>query len=77
MNPRHHERFRGFRARAGLSRWDITPAAGAYTRNWGAAKQWFATGVHRRLTGTALAIAPLNGVGSPLLLISLELGWWR
>ncbi len=77
MSPLLHERFRGFRARVGLSRWDITPPAGAYARNWGAAKHWFATGVHRRLTGTALALAPLSGAGSPLLLISLELGWWR
>lgn len=77
MNPRLHKRFRGFRAQVGLSRWDITPPAGAYARNWGAAKHWFATGVHRRLTGTALALAPLSGAGSPLLLISLELGWWR
>ncbi|MBI3850468.1 MAG: hypothetical protein HY298_09410 [Verrucomicrobia bacterium] len=77
MNPRHHERFRGFRARVGLSRWDITPPAGAYARNWGAAKQWFTTGVHRRLTGTALALALLSRGGSPLVLISLELGWWR
>ncbi len=77
MNPRRHERFRGFRARVGLSRWDITPPVGAYARNWGAAKHWFATGVHRRLTGTALALAPLSGAGSPLLLLSLELGWWR
>lgn len=77
MNPRLHKCFRGFRAQVGLSRWDITPPAGAYARNWGAAKQWFATGVHRRLTGTALALAPLSGAGNPLLLISLELGWWR
>ena len=77
MPPRYHERFRGFRARVGLSRWDITPPAGAYARNWGAAKHWFATGVHCPLTGTALAMAPLSGAGNPLLLISLELGWWR
>lgn len=77
MNRRHHERFRGFRAQIGASRWDVTPPAGAYARNWGASKHWFATGVHRPLTGTALAIAPMSGKGSPLLLISLELGWWR
>lgn len=77
MTPRHHDRFHGFRARLGLSRWDITPPAGVYARNWGAAQHWFATGVHRRLTGTALALAPRSGAGSPLLLITLELGWWR
>lgn len=77
MKSQLQKRFHGFRAHIGVSRWDITPPAGAYAKNWGAAKTWFATGVHRRLTGTALAIAPLNGGGGPLLLISLDLGGWR
>lgn len=72
-----HQRFYGFRAQAGVSRWDITPQSGSYAKNWGAAKHWFATGVHRRLTGTALALTPLTGQQPPLLLVSLELGWWR
>ena len=72
-----HRRFQGFRAEAGVSRWDITPGVGIYAKNWGAATSWFATGVHRRLTGTVLALTPLAGQQPPLLLISLELGWWR
>jgi hypothetical protein len=30
MNARLHKRFHGFRARIGVSRWDITPPAGVY-----------------------------------------------
>lgn len=75
--PLLHHRFPGFRARVGVSRWDITPAPDAYAKNWGAAKHWFATGVHRPLVGTAVALAPLVGESPPLVLMSLELGWWR
>ncbi|MBI5396211.1 MAG: hypothetical protein HZA91_13025 [Verrucomicrobia bacterium] len=77
MNPQIHERFPGFCARVGVSRWDITPDLDVCAKNWGAAKHWFATGVHRRLTGTALAMASCDGNEPPLLLISLDLGWWR
>lgn len=76
-SPLLHSRFPGFQARIGVSRWDITPPPNAYAKNWGAAKHWLATGVHRRLVGTAVAFAPLVGGQPPLLLISLELGWWR
>jgi hypothetical protein len=72
-----HHRFQGLHARIGVSRWDITPDLKVCAKNWGAAKHWFASGVHRPLTGTALALATLNGNESPLLLISLDLGWWR
>ena len=77
MDPLLHHRFPGFRARVGVSRWDITPGLDVCAKNWGAAKNWFATGVHRPLTGTALAIASEDGTGLPLLLLSLDLGWWR
>ena len=72
-----HHQFPGFRARVGASRWDITPDLDVCAKNWGAAKSWFADGVHRPLTGTALAIASLDGNDPPLLLLSLDLGWWR
>ena len=71
-----YKQFPGFRARVGVSRWDITPDLDVCAKNWGAAKSWFAAGVHRPLTATALAIAPIDG-GAPLLLFSLDLGWWR
>lgn len=77
MEPLLHQRFPGFHARVGVSRCDITPALDVGARNWGAAKHWFATGVHRRLTATALALASRDGPELPLLLLSLELGWWR
>ena len=72
-----HHRFPGFRARVGVSRWDITPALDVCAKNWGAAESSFATGIHRRLTGTALAIASSKTNDPPLLLLSLDLGWWR
>ena len=72
-----HHQFPGFRARVGVSRWDITPDRDVCAKNWGAAKSWFAAGVHRPLTATALAIAPFDGNDPPMLLLSLDLGWWR
>lgn len=70
-----HTRFPGLRARFGVARWDITPGLEVCARNWGASDRWFARGIHRPLTGTALAIA--DGDAPPLLLIALDLGWWR
>ncbi|MBM4001327.1 MAG: hypothetical protein FJ297_17630 [Planctomycetes bacterium] len=46
--------------RAGAARGDITPPVGIYHRMWGAATHDRATGVHRPLTATALALAPLD-----------------
>ena len=71
-----HTRFPGLRARFGVARWDITPDLEVCVKNWGATDRWFARGVHRPLTGTALAIAE-EDAGRPLLLITLDLGWWR
>ena len=71
-----HTRFPGLRARFGVARWDITPGLEVSAKNWGASDRWFARGIHRPLTGTALAIAE-NAAAPPLLLISLDLGWWR
>ncbi|MEJ6645446.1 MAG: hypothetical protein QNL33_19545 [Akkermansiaceae bacterium] len=73
-----HTRFPGLRARFGVSRWDITPGLDVGVKNWGATDRWFASGVHRPLTGTALAISEgAEKSDPPLLLISLDLGWWR
>src|SRR5512138_2489796 len=79
------ESFGGFRGLVGVAREDITPPVGIYARNWGAAAHDAAEGIHRPLTVTALALFS-RGVeewGSPrveekpLLLCSLDLGWWR
>ena len=43
---------------AGVARRDITPPVGIYHRMWGAATHDRATGIHRPLVCTALALAP-------------------
>ena len=60
---------------AAVARVDITPPAGIYCRNWGAAAHDIASGIHRPLSLTAIAFA--DGAGSePLVLIDADLGWW-
>lgn len=65
-----------FAGRIGVERADITPPDGIYARNWGASRHDAAQGVHRPLTATALTIQSASG-GSPVVLYSLDLGWWR
>jgi len=64
-----------FRGCIGLARIEITPEAGIYCRNWGAAPHDVARGVHRPLWLTAVAIIAELG-GSPLVVIDADLGWW-
>lgn len=68
-----HDGFAGF---IGAARRDITPPIGIYNRNWGAAENDVALGIHRPLTVTAIAIKQ-NENTQPLTLLSLDLGWWR
>lgn len=58
----------------GIARCDITPPVGIYHRFWGAARHDTATGVHRPLTATAMAIQPVGGSmsGQPFLLIAID-----
>jgi hypothetical protein len=65
-----------FAGRIGVARADITPPAGIFNRNWGAASSDVSTGIHRPLTASALALMETAG-GPPLLILSLDLGWWR
>src|SRR2546430_15904322 len=60
----------------GVSRADITPPTGIYSRCWGAAKHDVAEGIHRPLTMTCITFQsrPDN---PPLVLISLDLMSWR
>ncbi|MBI1312923.1 hypothetical protein GC176_16660 [bacterium] len=44
--------------RVGVARVEITPPVGIYHRMWGAATHDRATGIHRPLTATVLALAP-------------------
>jgi len=46
--------------RVGVERVDITPPVGIYHRMWGAATHDRATGIHRPLTATVLAISPAD-----------------
>ncbi|MBI4025064.1 MAG: alkaline ceramidase [Verrucomicrobia bacterium] len=65
-----------FRGLIGVARRDITPPVGIYARNWGAAKQDTAEGVHRPLTLTALTLRT-EPQSKPLALVDTDLGWWR
>ncbi len=68
-----HSEFTGY---IGLSRKDITPPAGIYSRNWGAAKHDVAEGVHRPLTLTCCTFQNVQDK-QPLVLIGADLGWWK
>lgn len=76
QTPELLEQHPGFEGRIGAHRCDITPPVGIYSRMWGSAQHDVAEGVHRDLTATALAFAP-SGAGDPLVLVQLDLGWWR
>ncbi len=71
--PFRHDSFHG---RIGIARTDITPPVGIYARNWGAAKHDVAQSIHRPLTLTAMAPAPL-ACGPWQVLIDTDLGWWK
>ena len=63
------------RCRAGVARRDVTPPVGIQSRSFGAALHETAEGVHRPFTATALALAELEGDGSPMLLLAVDIGW--
>lgn len=65
-----------FHGLIGVARCDITPPAGIYARNWGAATHDVAGGVHRPLTLTCLTFQAERGE-PPLVLIGADLGWWK
>ncbi len=60
----------------GIAREEITPPVGIYARNWGASDHDIVDDVHRPLTATAITMRT-SADASPLVLISLDLGWWR
>src|SRR5579864_7624925 len=66
----------GFAGLIGVERADITPPVGIYARSWGAATHEVAEGIHRPLTATALALRAV-AEDAPLILVALDLGWWR
>jgi hypothetical protein len=70
----HHPAFSGL---IGVARADITPPAGIFARNWGAATHEIASGIHKPLTATALSLRSEAQPAHTLTLIALDLGWWR
>jgi hypothetical protein len=60
----------------GIARADITPPAGIFARNWGAAKHDVAAGVHMPLTLTCVTFQADKNT-QPLVLFSADLGWWK
>ena len=66
----------GFKGWIGACREDITPPIGIYFRNWGAATEEVAAGVHRPLSASALTLQ-ISPDARPVVLMSLDLGWWR
>jgi hypothetical protein len=65
-----------FAGRMGIARVDITPPAGIYFRNWGAAKHDVADSVHRPLTLSVLTLSPRDRKRT-LVFVDADLGWWR
>ena len=66
----------GFTGLIGVARRDITPPAGVYARNWGAAAHDIAEGVHRPLLCTVLTVRS-DGNQNPLVLAAIDATWFR
>lgn len=66
-----------FSGRFGVARRDITPDIRIYARNWGAAASDTAESIHRPLTLTVLALQETKSDDPLLVILSLDLGWWR
>src|SRR3954452_21491037 len=66
----------GFSGLMGVSRRDITPPPGINARNWGAATFDVAQGIHRPLLASVLTLQ-VAADQPPLVLVALDLGWWR
>lgn len=73
------ERQSEFDGLIGVAREDITPPVGIYARSWGAAKHDASEGIHRPMCVTAmtLQIDDKGRKNPPLVLISMDHGWWR
>lgn len=74
MTPPPPLRHANLSAMFGMARAEITPPAGIYARNWGAAKHDTASDFHRPLLLNVLSI--LNDQ-SRMVLVEADLGWWR
>lgn len=60
------------RCQFGVATRDATPPLEAYGRWWGAALRDQASGIHRPLLTSAAVIAPIGGIGDPLVLVTID-----
>ncbi len=66
-----------FRGLAGVSTADVTPPVGIRARNWGPADWDAATGVHRPMAATAVALATSDRPDEPVVMVGIDATWWR
>lgn len=66
-----------FSGLVGIARADITPPVGIYSRNWGSARHETAEGIHRPLFATAMAFRDSEANEPGLVLLTLDLSFWR
>ncbi len=78
MDRQSHQAFKhsSFTGRIGVSQVDITPPVGIYSRNWGAAKQDVAEGIHQPLVLTCMTFQT-SQQEKPLVLVAADLGGWK
>lgn len=69
----HEPSFSGL---IGVARRDITPPAGIYSRNWGAAKHDVAEGVHQPLLCTTLSVRESLDE-KPCYIVAIDASWFR
>jgi hypothetical protein len=72
----HAVRHSSFTGLIGVAQVDITPPVGIYSRNWGAAKQDVAEGIHQPLMLTCITFQS-SPKEKPLVLIAADLGGWK
>ncbi len=60
------------RSRFGVATREVTPPLNAYGRWWGAAMHDQKVGVHKPLLASAAVIAPIEGSGDPLVLVTVD-----
>lgn len=60
----------------GVGRADVTPPQGIFFRNWGAATEDVAAGIHKPFLATALTVREAPGA-DPLVLVGVDGGWWQ
>lgn len=70
-------RVPAFRGLAGVGTADVTPPVGIRARNWGPADWDAATGVHRPMAATVVALATTDQPDQPVVMAGVDATWWR